>query len=130
MNELHISPNMKTHFMKFALILTCIAFIFSCESKTKSIDTSRNITPKVEKKITVYGSINCDHCIEFREKMDSVKLKYEFKDAETNEKYYNELLLKIQQANYPGYVSFPVLLVGDQLLVRPNFVDFMKVVNQ
>lgn len=116
--------------MKFALILTCIAFIFSCESKTKSIDTSRNITPKVEKKITVYGSINCDHCIEFREKMDSVKLKYEFKDAETNEKYYNELLLKIQQANYPGYVSFPVLLVGDQLLVRPNFVDFMKVVNQ
>lgn len=130
MNELHISSNMKNNFMAFALILSSIAFSFSCESKTKSIDTSGNITPKVEKKITVYGSVNCDHCLEFRVKMDSVKLKYEFKDAEANETYYNELLLKIQRANYPGYISFPVLEVGDQLLVRPNFVDFMKVVNQ
>ncbi len=121
---------MTNHFIKFALILSFIAFIFSCESKTKSIDTSGNITPKVEKKITVYGSVNCDHCNEFRVKMDSAKLKYEFKDAEANEQYYNELVLKIQQSKFPGYISFPVLEVGDKLMVRPNFDDFMKEVNQ
>ena len=121
---------MKNDFIKIGLISYFIVFLFSCEGKRTSIDTSGNITPKVEKKITVYGSENCDHCLEFRVKLDSVKLKYEFKDAEANEKYYNELLKKIQLASYKGYVSFPVLEVGDEILVRPDFHEFMKLVNK
>ena len=61
--------------------------------------------------------------------MDSVKLKYEFKDAEANSNYYNELVLKIQQANYKGYVEFPVLDVDGKIYVRPEFTEFLKLLN-
>ena len=102
----------------------------ACESKRKSIDTSGNLTPKAVKEITIFGSENCDHCIEFRDKMDSLNLTYEFKDAEANEKFYNELLLKIQQANYKGYVSFPVLEINDKIYVKPEFSDFLKILSE
>lgn len=108
-------------------IILIIAFFFNnCENKRKSIDTSANITPVVEKKVTIYGSENCDHCIEFRQQMDSIKFKYEFKDAEANEKNYQELLLKIQQANFKGYVSFPVIDIDGKIFVRPDFSEIQK----
>jgi len=116
--------------MKSALILCCIVFLYNCEGKRKSIDTSGNITPVIKKEITIYGSENCDHCIDFRKKMDSVKLEYTFKDTEVNEKYYQELLLKIQQAQFKGYVSFPVLDVNDKIYVHPEFSDFIKILSQ
>lgn len=121
---------MNTEWIKITLILFCTALLLNCEGKRKSIDTSGNITPKIEKKITVYGSVNCDHCVEFRNMMDSVKMKYEFKDAEAHEKYYTEMVLKVQASSYNGSILFPVLEVGDKILVRPEFVDFMKAVNQ
>lgn len=116
------------NYLLFAIVL--IVAVIGCESKRKSLDTSGNITAVVEKKITLFGSENCDHCIVFRKKMDSVNLKYEFKDAEANEKYYKELLFKIQQANFKGYVSFPVLVVNDKIYVKPEFEEFMKIVSK
>lgn len=113
--------------LKGTIILILTFMFFHCENKRKSIDTSANITPQVQKHVTIYGSENCDHCIEFRNKMDSAKLKYEFKDAEANEKYYQELLMKIQQANYKGYVSFPVIDINDRIFVRPEFSEFLKI---
>ncbi|MCK5702465.1 MAG: hypothetical protein KAI29_14975, partial [Cyclobacteriaceae bacterium] len=95
--------------LKFIGVFILIALIFSCEGKQKSIDTSGNISMKTAKVVTIYGSVNCDHCLEFRKQMGSAKLKYTFKDAEAEEKNYQELLLKIQTANYKGYVSFPVI---------------------
>jgi len=56
--------------------------------------------------------------------------KYEFKDAEANEEYYKELLFKIQQANFKGYVSFPVLDVDGKIYVKPEFEDFMMIVSK
>lgn len=111
-------------------MINCTIFVLSCETNRKSIDTSGNMTPKVTKNITVYGSEDCDHCIEFRNKMDSAKIKYEFKDAEANEKYYNELLLKIQQANFKGYVAFPVVDINDKIYVRPEFSEFLKILDE
>lgn len=113
------------------LLFACMLIIFSlafvaCDGNKKSIDTSGNITPIIQKHITIFGSENCDHCIEFRKKMDSVNLSYEFKDAEADEKYYNELMLLIQQANYKGYVQFPVIDVDDKIYVRPDFNEFLK----
>ena len=121
---------MKCIFRTFLVAIVCIVVVFGCRSKRKSIDTSGNITLKVEKHITVYGSINCDHCLEFRNKLDSVGIKYEFKDAEANEQYYTELLFKIQQASFKGYVSFPVLEVNDKIYVKPDFSEFMKILSK
>jgi glutaredoxin len=120
----------KQSFMNPFLLVSLIALLISCEGKRKSIDTSGNITPIAKKEITIYGSENCDHCIEFREKMDSLKLEYIFKDAEANEKYYQELLLKIQQANFKGYVSFPVLDINDKIYVKPEFSEFMQILSK
>lgn len=107
-----------------------IVSVLSCENRKKRIDTSANITPEVTHSVTIYGSENCDHCIEFRSKMDSAKLGYEFKDAEANERYYSELILKMQQANSNGYISFPVLDIDGKIYVRPEFADIVQLLKQ
>jgi len=121
---------MKYSLKKLLFIIICSLVVISCENKRKFIDTSGNITPEVAKEITIFGSENCDHCIAFREKMDSLNITYEFKDAEANEKFYKELMFKIQQANSKGNVSFPVLEVNDEIYVKPEFSEFMKILSE
>jgi len=121
---------MQNYFFKYIFFLLILMVLFSCEVKRKSIDTSGNITPELVKMITVYGSESCEHCIEFRSKMDSAHIKYEFKDAEANEKYFSELILKMQTANIKEYVAFPVVEVDDQIYVRPEFEDFLKILGE
>lgn len=113
----------------FTLLAGSLLFV-SCDHKRKSIDTSGNTILAKDKKIIVYGSENCEHCIAFRKKVDSVAVKYEFKDAEANEKYYRELLFKIQQANYKGYVAFPVVEIDGKLYVRPTFDTFLQLLRE
>lgn len=115
--------------LKFIGAFILIALIFSCEGKRKSIDTSGNTYVKTAKVVTIYGSVNCDHCNEFRNQMDAAKLEYIFKDAEAEEKNYRELLLKIQQANYKGYVEFPVLDIDGKIYVRPEFAVIQKLIS-
>ncbi len=112
-------------YFKLSILLFAF-FILGCENKQNKIDTSGNITPKVEKSIIVYGSESCDHCVDFRKKADSLKIKYTFKDAEANEAYYNELVNKIQQAGIPGYISFPVIDLDGKIYIRPEFHEFLK----
>lgn len=79
--------------------------------------------------IIVYGSMTCDHCIDFLKKADSIAVKYTFRDVETNANYYDELVAKIQTANYQGYVSFPVIEIDGKISVNPSFEEFMKMLN-
>lgn len=79
--------------------------------------------------IIVYGSMTCDHCIDFLKKADSISVKYSFKDVETNTEYYNELVKKIQDAKFQGYVSFPVLEIDGKISVNPSFDEFIKMLN-
>lgn len=116
--------------LSIIVLVITILLLASCESKKKRIDTSGNITPKVTHSVIIYGSENCDHCIEFRQKMDSARLAYEFKDAEASDRNYQELLLKIQQANFKGYVSFPVLDIDGDIYVRPNFADVVRMLEK
>ncbi len=118
------------HILKLSLFILFLAVVFRCETKKESIDTSKNIKPKIEHSITIFGSENCDHCIAFRKSVDSVAVSYIFKDVEANEQYYNELLQKIQVANYKGYVSFPVLDIDGKLYVKPEFGEFMKIIGK
>lgn len=112
------------------LTLLILAYIISCDTKKKQIDTSANITPATVHEVTIYGSENCDHCLEFRHKMDSAKFTYEFKDAEASEQYYYELLKKIQLAKFDGYVSFPVLDIDGEIYVKPDFNDIVKLLEK
>lgn len=114
-------------------LYTLIFFVFlafACDNKTRKIDTSANITPEVKKEVTIYGSLTCDHCVDFRKLVDSVGIAYTFKDVELNSENFNELSMKIQQARYDGYVSYPVVDIDDKIYVRPEFVDFMRVMKQ
>lgn len=106
---------------KLILPVFLILLVFACESNRQKIDTSENKTVQVQKNVIIYGSENCDHCIEFRKYMDAAKFTYEFKDAEASEQVYQELLKKIQLANYKGYVSFPVLDIEGKIYVKPEF---------
>lgn len=117
---------MKLFYTQILLVFFVGMLAFSCETKKKSIDTTGNLTPKVEKTIIIYGSESCDHCLIFRQKIDSLNIKYDFRDAEANEKYYNELMFKIQQANFKEYISFPVIDIDGKLLVRPELDVFLK----
>lgn len=112
---------MKLLFPKLLIPVFLIFIILSCNSKRKYIDTSGNTTIKVQKEVIIYGSENCDHCITFRKAMDDAKLKYEFRDAEVSEQVYQELLRKIQEANYKGYIAFPVLDIEGEIYVKPEF---------
>ena len=119
---------MITKSTKIFFLAAIIAFYTLCQGKQNRIDTSGNITPHVVKNITVYGSENCDHCLEFRQKADSLKIKYAFKDAEANEANYNELVRKIQQTGVPGYISFPVVEINEKLYIRPEFEEFLRLI--
>lgn len=117
---------MKTNPILITVFCICLTMVFGCNQKRKSIDTSGNITPKVAKMITIYGSENCDHCIDFRRKVDSLGVKYTFKDAEANEDYYREMVLKVQQKDSNSDISFPVVEINDEILVQPELDAFLK----
>jgi glutaredoxin len=117
---------MKLFYTQILLLFFVGILAINCESKKKSIDTTGNLTPKVDKTIIIYGSQSCDHCITFRQKIDSLNIKYDFRDAEANENYYNELMFKIQQARYTDYIAFPVVDIEGKLMVRPELDVFLK----
>jgi len=108
-------------FLTYFLALWLLTLIFSCSGKKENIAVESNVPLKA---ITVYGSTECDHCIQFLAQLDSSNVNYTFKDLKIIErKYDEEMLMKIQQANYKGYIHLPVVEVGDSIMIRPNISD-------
>jgi glutaredoxin len=120
---------MKTGFLRIGYVMLAVV-AFACKSKTQKIDTSGNVTPEIQRTIVVYGSESCDHCMEFLHKVDSMNIEYTFKDAEASEQHYQELLQRVQAANFSGYVSFPVVVIDEQLHVRPEFEEFLTLISK
>lgn len=85
------------------------------ENKSKSKGTQKNII--------VYGSMECNHCHEFRRKLESKGISYEFRDVDENDAYFIELQNLIRSINYKGYVSYPVIDIEGEVFVNPNFRD-------
>ncbi len=106
------------------LLVLLTFYLAQCGKSPKESTTQRVITHDV----VVFGSMTCDHCIDFLKKADSISVKYTFKDVETNTDYYNELVKKIQDANYQGYVSFPVIEVDGSIHVNPEFREFQALI--
>ncbi len=74
-----------------------------------------------QKNIIVYGSMECNHCHEFRRKLESKGISYEFRDVDENDAYFVELQNLIRSINYKGYVSYPVIKIDGEVFVNPDF---------
>jgi len=106
------------------LLIFLVFFTVQCGKSPKESTAQDKKTHDV----VIYGSMTCDHCIAFLKKADSLSVKYAFKDVETNTEYYNELVKKIQDANFPDYVSFPVIEVDGSIHVNPEFQEFQALI--
>ncbi|MDZ7607393.1 MAG: glutaredoxin family protein [Cyclobacteriaceae bacterium] len=113
--------------MKKLIPILLVFLAFYATQCGKSSSESATQSEKTHE-VIVYGSMTCDHCIDFLKKADSLSVKYTFKDVETNTEYYNELVKKIQEANYQGYVSFPVIEVDGSIYVNPEFQKFQALI--
>lgn len=78
-------------------------------------------------KITLYGSQNCGICQGFFSKMKEQKITYTFKDVQNDEAANDamwELVRKVQ--GNVNSVRFPVITIGNKILVSPNYKQFQK----
>jgi len=108
--------------MNRLLILMVLVLGISCSSQ----ETTSEVTEKQQTSIIIYGSNSCDHCIDFKSKLDAQKVVYTFHDVEQNQAKANEMMAKTKAANYSGYISFPVVDVGGKLMVNPKVDDVLK----
>lgn len=96
------------------LLISSVGFQ-SCDSNSNLSSTSD------QKSILVYGSDECSHCVEFKDKLDSAGLSYTFYDVEKDKSKGDEMLLKVQRTGYQGYVRFPVIEIDGEIRVAPDF---------
>jgi len=105
------------------LLITCAE---NKREKQESETTSGTIDDKTrprgtQKKVIVYGSMECNHCHEFRRKLESKGIIYEFRDVDENDAFFIELQNLIRSINYKGYVSYPVIDIEGDVYVNPDF---------
>lgn len=76
-----------------------------------------------QKQIIIYGSTQCVHCHQFRRKLDSKGIKYEFRDVDKNDAFYLELQNKLKSIDFDGYVQYPVLDIEGEIFINPTFSE-------
>ena len=108
-----------------SLFTILIAGIFSCSTDNKAANEEA-----VAEKVIVYGSNSCDHCIDFKAKLDKADIDYVFHDVEQNQQLADEMVAAVQSINYKDYIAFPVVVVGKQVFVNPPFEEVMKVIRK
>ena len=81
---------------------------------------------KQTKQIIVYGSDNCDHCVVFKAKLDSVGFEYVFRDVEFNQMMNDEMVYKVRRSGVNGGFSYPVLDVEGKILVAPEITEVLE----
>jgi glutaredoxin len=72
------------------------------------------------KEIIVYGSDNCNHCVNFKVKLDSVGFSYDFRDVEFNEIMNNEMVRKVRASGVQGGFKYPVVDIEGTILIAPE----------
>ncbi len=81
--------------------------------------SSRPEYPDMDMKI--YGSNSCDHCKEFKARLDKEGIKYTFYDVEQDEVKAQEMLDAVHSINYYDYISFPVIAFDKFVYINPPF---------
>ena len=99
------------------------------EDVSNGISTSdQSVDSEVEiRNIIIYGSKTCPHCVTFIQKMDREGIPYTFREVDNDDQNYQEMIDKIKSINFKGYVNYPVVDVGGEILVAPNFEKFYSV---
>jgi glutaredoxin len=80
-----------------------------------------------DENIIIYGSRNCPHCVVFIRKLNEKGISYIFKEVDNDDTNFKEMYDKIQSVNFKGYVNYPVLDVGGEILVNPEFDRFYEI---
>jgi len=92
-----------------------------CETKSTEAAKKESLEARSsQKEMIVYGSNTCDHCIDFKRKMDSLGVKYTFYDVEVDQRKADEMLAKLEKARFMGYISFPVVDIEGRVMVSPE----------
>lgn len=76
-------------------------------------------------RVVMYGSSRCGICHGFRARMDRQQLPYSFVDVRADPQGQRTMWALVRRAR-PGAnrVRFPVITIGDQILVSPRYADF------
>ncbi len=78
---------------------------------------STELTPRV----TIYGSMSCSHCVEFKSELDRLDVGYIFNDVEFSDELTMEMLQVVQDAGLSGPINYPVIVIDKaQVLIRPE----------
>lgn len=101
---------------KLAVVVASMLLLWACQSS--GINQTKDIL--------VYGSDNCDHCVDFKAKLDSVGFTYGFKDVEFSETLTNEMVQKVRTAGIMGQFSYPVIDVEGKILVAPELEEVIE----
>ena len=118
--------------LKYLFFTIGLFLIISCENgkreKKEPVKSNNEIENKTkprgqQRNIIVYGSMECNHCHEFRRKLESKGITYEFRDVDEIDAYFIELQNLIKSVNYKGYVSYPVIRIEGEVYVNPDFSD-------
>jgi glutaredoxin len=116
--------------LKYLFIIAGVFLLFACSESKREKQESENASGEIEnkskpsgpqKKIIVYGSMECNHCHDFRRKLESKGISYEFRDVDENDAYFIQLQNLIRSINYQGYVSYPVIDIEGEIYVNPEF---------
>ena len=118
--------------LKYCFILAALFLMISCTDSKREKKEPRKINREEENKIRprgqqkniiLYGSMECNHCHEFRRKLESKGISYEFRDVDANDAYFLELQNLIRSVYFTGYVSYPVISIEGEVYVNPDFSD-------
>ena len=95
----------------YSSIVFILLVLFQCSSSTEYPDTE----------LIIYGSNSCEHCNEFRAKLEKEEIEYKFYDVERDQLKANEMLEAVHSINYYDYIEFPVVLFDKYVFINPPF---------
>ena len=120
--------------MKKLIPLFIFSLLFTFCSDRKEQASNGNIAANTEvaaqKEMLIYGSDECDHCIAFKKKMDSLNISYTFYDVQVDQSKADEMLRKLEEVKFMGYIAFPVVDVEGKVMVNPELKAVMAAVRK
>lgn len=117
---------------KLYLIAVVLLVEIGCEPKSNKTASSPETIAEPEtidrEAIVIYGSNTCHHCTEFKSKLDSAGLTYEFNDVDISDEHALRMLELVKEAEFKGRILFPVVYVNeDTLFIAPKIQDVIAV---
>jgi glutaredoxin len=107
-------------------VIFLLLFSISCNPAEKSEQEQNKQDHEIseKKEVIVYGSRTCPHCMVFIRKLDEAGIKYIFMEVDNDDANFREMYDKIKSVNFKGYVNYPVIDVGGEIMVNPDFDRF------